>query len=100
MPGETSAGLQDGIQAQVLIELGKVSTSLAVANTKLDGLIAGREDHEQRIRAGETDRSELHRLLGEARAARGAARDLWSRFIAAVALLAAVASTAASYLHR
>jgi len=86
MPNEPGS---DGIQAQVLIELGKLSTSVAVANTKLDGLVARGDDHEARIR-----------LLETASTTVTAGRDVWARVVAGLAVAAAVASAATGYFHK
>jgi hypothetical protein len=78
----------DGLLAQVLLELGRQTTQLAVANTKLDTMIAAKDDHEQRIR---------HLESGQAQVQGG--RDAHARVVSWVAAAAAAASGVANYLH-
>ena len=78
----------DGVQAQVLIELGKLSTGQAVANTKLDSLLVGQGDHETRIRA-----------LEQTAAEHQGGRDVWARIIAAAAVLAGAGGIAVQFIH-
>jgi|SRR5215831_17447477 len=98
MPETVSA--PDGIQAQVLIELGKLSTAQAVANTKLDTLLTQGLDHEARLRDGERDRADLRATLDTMRAERSSSRDLWARVVAGLSAAAAIGSAAAVYLHK
>ena len=77
-----------GIQAQVLMELGKLSTSQAVANTKLDSLLQIGADHETRIRLTE---QELAKSQGS--------RDGAARWLGIAAVLAAIGSLVLTYVH-
>lgn len=79
-PGTDTSGLQ----AQVLLELGKISTQIAVITERLNAL----PDHENRIRAVE-----------QASAQSAGGRDVWARVVAGLAVAAAVGATAADYLH-
>ena len=78
----------DGMQAQVLIELGKQSKDLAVISTKLDSVLTAQTDHEQRIRG----------LEDQARTIQGG-RDAHARVVSYGAVFAAIGSAVASYLH-
>ena len=78
----------DGTLAQILVELGKVSTQVAVIGEQLKAI----PDHEQRIRANEAKLSQLE-------ATRQAGRDWWARVVAGVAVIAACAATAADFMH-
>lgn len=84
MPPGTD-GSADGITAQVLIKLGEIATDVAVIKATLAIL----PDHEQRIRAAET---ELAKQSGS--------RDLTSRVFAAVAVLASIAAIVSVWLHK
>lgn len=78
----------DSMQAQMLIELGKQTTQLAVLNTKLDTLIAAKDDHEQRIRGLEAGQSQVQ-----------GGRDAHARVVSWTAAVAAVAGGIANFLH-
>jgi len=95
----TDTPAPDGIQAQVLIELGKLSTSHAVANTKLDQLLHQGNDHEQRIREGERERAELRSILDSIRGERDKMRDVSARALSMVAVGAAVAAVVIPFFH-
>ena len=79
----------DGIQAQILLELGKLSTQVAVFDAKLDHIAAGIADHEARLRA-----------LENTAAQSAGGRDLWARVIAGLSAAVAAGSGAAVYLHK
>lgn len=57
MPDGGSSG--DGTQAAVLLELGKLSTHVALANQKLDTLVDGLKDHENRLRVLELAKAKI-----------------------------------------
>lgn len=46
-----SSGTENSLLAQILLEQGKQTTSLAVIETKVDQVIGGQHDHEKRIRS-------------------------------------------------
>lgn len=81
-PPEIDGG---NIQAQVLIELGKLQTAVAVTNERLAVL----PDHESRLR--ELERQGQQEAGG---------RDLWARILAGVAVVGTVGATVAQYIHR
>ena len=78
----------DGMQAQVLIELGKQSRDLAVISTKLDSVLTAQTDHEQRIRS----------LEDQSRMVQGG-RDAHARVVSYGAVFAAIGSAVAAYVH-
>jgi hypothetical protein len=86
---------QDGLTAQVLVEIGKLQTQVAVMDERLKQI----PDHEQRLRDGERERGEILAKLDTISASAAAARDVWARVIAVASAMAAGAAVAAEYVH-
>ena len=89
MPGDTiTTASGDGMQAQILLELGRQSTKLAVIDTKLDALASVKEDHETRLRTLESVASQVQ-----------GGKDTSARVTSWLAAAAAVGAGIAGYLH-
>ena len=75
----------EGMQGQILLKLGEISTQIAVITEQLKAV----PDHETRLRILEHDASESH-----------GTRDLVARVWSSAAALAAVATAVVAYLHK
>lgn len=79
----------DGSSAVILLELGKQSKDLAVISTKLDSVLTAQNDHENRLRAVES----------QVQQARGG-RDMQARVVSWLAAAVGAGAGIAGYLHR
>jgi hypothetical protein len=96
MPDQPGSGVADSaLSAQILVEIGKLQTQVAVMDERLKAI----PDHETRLRDAERERSEISGKLDTMAAERSAARDVWARVVATGAVLVAAAAAAADYVH-
>jgi len=84
----TSDGTDGSIGAAVLLELGKLSTSVALVDKNVAVLTDKVSGLPERVRE-----------LELAQATKNGASDLWARILAIVAALGAAGAVAAQFLH-
>lgn len=90
-----TAGSDGPLSAQILLELGKLTTQVAVISKTLEAV----PDHETRLREHAAELAQIRADMQSWKAEQRGGRDIASRLIAAGAAVAAIASPIVVYLH-